>query len=149
MDGPAAETLAPSPTTLRRRHGIRSRIALATALAALLLGSLGRPSGVGEALALVVMTAGFLGLNLGGSAVAGRLSGWRHGGLVASPVVLILVIVSSRFPPVWRPLPTGDIPGGWAAIWTRWALAGLLGLLLLAQPLRDPARSTMVTKRAP
>ena len=139
MDDPAAETFGPSPTTLRRRHGVRvAGIALATALAALTLGSLARPSGAGETGALVAMTAGLLGLNLGVSGMAGRLSGWRHGGLVSSPVVLILVISSSMLPPAWRPLPTGDIPGGWPAIWTRWTLACLLGLLLLARACRDP-----------
>lgn len=148
LDDPAAESLAPSPTTLRRRHGVRvAFITLATALATLVLGSLAHPSGVGETGALVAMTAGLLGLNLGASGVAGRLSEWRHGGLVSSPVVLILVIASSTLPPAWRPLPTGDIPGGWPAIWTRWTLACLLGLLLLGHSCRDPVPPTNVTKR--
>lgn len=147
LDDPAAETLAPSPTSLRRRHSVRVvGIALATALLTLVLGSLAHPAGTGEAAALEAMTAGLLGLNLGVAGVAGRLTGWRHGGPVSSPVVLILVIVSSMLPPAWRPLPTGDIPGGWTAIWTRWTLACLLGLLLLAHACRDPARSTIVTK---
>jgi hypothetical protein len=143
-DDPAAETLAPSPTTLRARQGLRvAGAALATALAAVVLASLARPSGIGEAGALVAMTAGILGLNLGVSGVAGRRRGWRHGGLVSGPAVLFVVIASSALPPQWRLLPTGDIPGGWPAICTRWALASLLGLLLLAYSLRDPARSAV------
>ena len=148
LDDPAAETLAPSPTSLQRRHGVRVvGVVTATALAALVLGSVARPSGVGETGALVAMAAGLQGLNLGVSAMAGRFSGWRHGGLVSSPVVLMLVIASSMLPPVWRPLPTGDIPGGWPAIWTRWTLACLCGFLLLAHSCRDPARPAVFARR--
>jgi hypothetical protein len=145
LDDPAAETFAPSPTRLWQRNGVRAgQITLATALAAVVLGSLAHPSGVGETGALVAMTAGLLGLNLGVAGLAGRHSEWRYGGLVSSPVVLVLVIASSTLPPAWRPLPTGDIPGGWPAIWTRWTLACLLGLLLLAHSSRDPARRAVV-----
>lgn len=141
IDDPAAETLGPSPTTLRRRHGVRlAAVVIATAAVALVLGALARPSGLGEMGTLVAMTAGIVGLNLGVAGLAGRFSGWRHGGLVASPMVLILVIGSSMLPPAWRLLPTGDIPGGWLAISTRWTLACLIGLALLAGSLRDPAR---------
>ena len=150
IDDPAAETLASSPTTLRRRHGVRlAAMGIATALAGLVLGLLARPTGVDEAVALVAMTAGLVGLNLGVAGVAGRISGWRHGGLVSSPVVLILIIASSMLPPAWRPLPTGDIPGGWSAISTRWALACVAGLLVLVYSLRDPARRPIVPRRGP
>lgn len=148
IDDPAAETLASSPTTLRRRHGVRlAAMGIATALAGLVLGLLARPTGVGEAVALVAMASGLAGLNVGVAGVAGRISGWRHGGLVSSPVVLILIIASSMLPPVWRPLPTGDIPGGWSAISTRWALACVVGLLVLAYSLRDPARVPLIAGR--
>jgi len=139
FDDSSYETLAASPSSLiRRRLGrlivvIPPTIILWTALVS--QGVNGRQ----ETLTLVAMFAGLVGLTLGIAGVAALRTGGR-GGAVAAPVLLLALIVSAVFPPLWRPLPLGDVPGGWPALQTRWSTAAVIGTLVLLVSSRDPAR---------
>jgi hypothetical protein len=96
-------------------------------------------SGSQETLTLVAMFAGLAGLTLGIAGVAAHQTGGR-GGAVAAPALLLALVVSSVFPPPWRPLPLGDVPGGWPALQARWSTAAAIGTLVLLASCRDPAR---------
>jgi hypothetical protein len=100
-------------------------------------------SGIDETLTLVAMFAGLVGLTLGIAGVAAHRTGGR-GGAVASPVLLLALIISALFPPHWRPLPLGDVPGGWPALQARWSTAAAIGTLVLLASCRDPARRRLL-----
>jgi hypothetical protein len=140
LDDPAHEVTAASSTSLVRRRLWRILIMLTpTSMlwATLMAWQAGDDSA--EAWALALMYFGLTGLSLGiAGSVARRTNG--HSGQVAAPTVLVLIILSSVLNPHWRPLPLGDIPGGWPQIYLRWGLAGFAGLALLAASSRDPAR---------
>jgi hypothetical protein len=141
LDDPAAETLAASPTSLARRRGWRLLIVLpgVTLLYGLLLRLQGA-QGRRETTALSLLSAGLVGLSLAAAATAGRTSRWRNrGGDMAAPMLLLLVLLSSAIPERWRPLPFGDVPGGWAQIYIRWAAAAVIGFAILTLLSRDPA----------
>lgn len=88
-------------------------------------------------LTLAAMFAGLVGLTLGIAGVAAHRTGGR-GGAVAAPVLMLALIVSAIFPPQWRPLPLGDVPGGWPALQVRWSTAAVIGALVLLATCRDP-----------
>jgi hypothetical protein len=140
LDDPAHEiTAASSISLLRRRLG---RILIVLTPTSMLWTTLMAWQGAddsAEARALALMYFGLTGLSLGiAGSVARRTNG--HSGQVAAPTVLVLIILSSVLDPHWRPLPLGDVPGGWPQIYFRWGLAGIAGLALLAASSRDPAR---------
>jgi hypothetical protein len=138
LDDPAFEFLAASPTSLMKRRLARLIVVISalTALWTVLL-LWRRPADLQETWTLVVMFAGLLALSVGASAAAGRRTGgW--GAAVAAPCLLLALAVSSAIPPHWRPLPLGDIPGGWAALQARWTAACLTGALVLVVSSRDP-----------
>ena len=80
-----------------------------------------------ETWALAAMFAGLVGLTLGVAGAAGRRSGGR-GGPVVAPIILFALILSSALPAEWRPMPMGDVPGGWPAIYIRWWSVAVLGV---------------------
>jgi hypothetical protein len=43
----------------------------------------------------------------------------------------------------WRPLPIGDVPGGWAPIYLRWSTTAAGGVLLFLWSSRDPAGTAL------
>jgi hypothetical protein len=138
LDDPAFEFLAASPTSLMKRRLARL-IVVITALTAVwaVLLVWRRPADSREARTLVVMFAGLLSLGVGASAAAGRRTGGR-GAAVAAPCLLLALALSSVVPPHWRPLPLGDVPGGWAALQVRWTAACLTGAIVLILSSRDP-----------
>jgi hypothetical protein len=141
LDDPAAEILAASPTTLRRRRITRlallgSPIVLAWFALVVWQG----PASWAETWALTAMFAGLLGLSLSIAGVAARRSPSGRGGVVAAPGLFVLLIASTLIPPRWRPLPMGDVPGGWTPIYIRWCVAAAIGLLVSLWSSRDPAR---------
>jgi hypothetical protein len=143
FDDPAAEVLAASPTTLRQRR--TARLALLGApivLTWLALVAAQGPASWAEMWALAAMFAGLLGLSLSIAGVAGRRSTTGRGGIVAGPGLFVLVIASTLIPPRWRPLPLGDVPGGWTPIYVRWSAAAAIGLLVFLWSSQDPARIT-------
>jgi hypothetical protein len=146
LDDPAAEILAASPTPLSRRRSLRLLLVAppVTLLWALLLTWQGT-EGSEETLALTLLLAGLVGLSLAVSGVAGRTS-WLpgRGGLVAPPAILVLVFSSGVVPRRWRPLPLGDVPGGWTQIYIRWAAAAAVGALVLLMSSRDPAAGSFL-----
>lgn len=89
-----------------------------------------RPASGNELLALMTMFAGLVGLSLGAAGVAARQLGAGRGGIAVGPALLALLMLSTTFPPRLRPLPLGDIPGGWAAIETRWTSAAIIGIVV-------------------
>ncbi|MGZ5290630.1 MAG: hypothetical protein ACXWE5_14230 [Actinomycetota bacterium] len=140
LDDPAFEVLGASPTSLRRRRMHRLTVALPPTVAvfsALLAwhGTAGRE----EALALIAMFAGLVGLALGIAGVAARRSSRGLGGIAVAPALFSALILSTMVTPRWRPLPMGDIPGGWQPIYLRWTAAAVIGLVLLAVSSRDRA----------
>lgn len=137
FDDTSFELLAASPTALwRRRVGRLAVIVPPTVMLwALLVAFLGTESDA-ETLTLIAMFAGLLGMGLGISAVAGRRTRGR-GGAVAAPAILLAPIVSSVFPAAYRPLPLGDVPGGWAALQTRWTAVAVVGVLTLLASSKD------------
>jgi hypothetical protein len=139
FDDPSHETLAASPSSLiRRRLGRLGIVIPAVSVLWIALVSQG-VSGRQETLTLAAMFAGLVGLTLGIAGVAAHRTGGRAGA-VAAPVLLLALIVSAVFPPRWRPLPLGDVPGGWPALQARWSTAAVIGTLVLLTSCRDPAR---------
>jgi hypothetical protein len=146
LDDPAAEILAVSPTPLARRRSLR--LLMVVPAVTLLWGLLLRWQGTEgneETVALMLLFAGLMGLGLAVSAVAGRTS-WTpgRGGVAAAPGILLLVFLSSAIPRRWRPLPFGDVPGGWTQIYIRWAAAAAMGTLVLLVSSRDPAARSLL-----
>jgi hypothetical protein len=140
LDDAAAEVLGSSPTTLLRRRGQRLLLAMPVAVATwLVLLVAHAPVSADETLAFASMFSGLLGLALGIAGVAGRRSSAGTAGWVVAPALFALLIASTLFPPRWRPLPMGDIPGGWAAIDTRWLTAALVGAAAFLISSRDRA----------
>ncbi len=140
LDDPAFEVLAASPTSLLRRRFTRIAVVLLPILLVWTTQVLAHgTTDWDETLTLIAMFGGLLGLSFGISGVAGRRSS-GHGGPTAAPTVLILIVVSTLIDPRWRPLPFGDIPGGWTALQTRWAIAAAAGALFLVASSHDPAR---------
>ncbi|MGZ8619082.1 MAG: hypothetical protein ACXWYE_04200 [Actinomycetota bacterium] len=85
------------------------------------------------------MFAGLVGLALGIAGVAARRSSRWLGGIAVAPALFSALILSTMVTPRWRPLPMGDIPGGWQPIYLRWTAAAVIGLVLLAVSSRDRA----------
>ncbi len=147
VDDPAHETLAASPAGFRSRRVSRIRVVLVPVGVVLvvawsLYASTDGSKSVGEMAALATMAAGLLGLSVGVAGIAGRREG--RGGVFAGPVVLALLLASGIFAERWRPLPLGDVPGGFPAIIQRWAAAALVGTGMFLWSSRDPMR-----RRAP
>jgi hypothetical protein len=148
LDDPAHEIVGPSPTSLWRRRS--HRLIVAVPPAALLFSALlawHGTAGREETLALTVMFVGLLGLALGIAGVAARRSERGLGGIAAAPALFAALIVSTIFDPRWRPLPMGDIPGGWTPIYLRWSTAAILGILILALSSRDRIASARLVLR--
>lgn len=140
LDDPCFGTLAPSPTSIWQRRVSRMLVILPPVIlvwSALVLWH--GTSGPDETWTLVAVFAGLLGLALGTAGIADRRSGGQ-GGPVVAPTMLAALLVSSMVPPRWRPLPLGDVPGGWDALQTRWAAAAAIGVLALVASSTDPAR---------
>ena len=140
VDDATGEILSSSPRSLWSRRLARLAVvvpATAAVWGLALLADL--PSNLGEGLAFTAMMAGFFGLALGAAAVGCRVAGWTHGGVVAAPTLVVALILSSTLPPSLRLMPTGDVPGGMPAIWTRWGLVCLIGGLVLRLASTDPA----------
>jgi hypothetical protein len=89
------------------------------------------------------MFAGLLGLSLSLAGVAERRSTTGRGGIVATPGLMILLVASSLVPHRWRPLPMGDVPGGWTQIYLRWGAAAAIGVLVLLWSSRDRAHGSL------
>jgi hypothetical protein len=146
LDDPAAEILAASPTPLSRRRSLRLRLVVppVTLVSGLLMGWQGT-EGNEETLALMLLVAGLVGLSLAVSGVAGRTS-WApgRGGIAAPIAIFVLVFLSAAVPRRWRPLPFGDVPGGWTQISIRWAAAAAVGTLVLLMSSRDPAARNLL-----
>ncbi|MEO8477735.1 MAG: hypothetical protein ABI572_11905 [Actinomycetota bacterium] len=140
LDDPAFEIIGSSPVSLwqRRQH----RLVLVLPPTVLLFFALLVWHGTAdrsEALALGAMFAGLVGLALGIAGTAARRSPRGLGGIAVAPTLFATLIMSTLFAPRWRPLPIGDIPGGWPAIIARWSAAAVIGLAVLAISSRDRA----------
>ena len=141
FDDPAADTLDALPRSLLLRRLDRVGCALIpTASVWIALVWIQRPASSNELSALSAMFAGLVGLSLGAAGIACRRPPAGRGGLYVGPALLALLIISTTFPPRWRPLPLGDIPGGWTAIELRWSTAALVGSMLWLWSSRDRAR---------
>lgn len=138
LDDPAAEILAASPASFLRRRSARLLLSVTPAvLVWLTLVAVQGPESANEAGAFVAMFAGLLGLSLGIAGIASRRSAYGRGGVVAGPGIFVLLVASSIVPPRWRPLPMGDVPGGWTAIYLRWGSAAVVGALAFVLSSRD------------
>lgn len=141
VDDAAAETLGSSPKTLLRRR--LYRVVPTLLLAGILMASallIQGESDDDEVSLLLAMFTGFSALALAIGGVAARLRG--QGGAIAAPSVFAVLIASTIFPPRWRPLPTGDIPGGPGEILRRWLIATGVGAVLFLWSSRDPGRNS-------
>jgi hypothetical protein len=140
LDDPAFDVVSPSPVSLwhRRRHRLLLSLPPTVVLFTALLAWHGTADR-SEALALGAMFAGLSGLALGIAGVAARRSPRGLGGIAVAPSLFAALIVSTLFAPRWRPLPMGDVPGGWRPIYLRWCAAALVGVLVLAASSRDRA----------
>jgi hypothetical protein len=139
VDDPAGESLAASPRSLWSRRVVRLAVVVpVTGIIWFLALLADPPESAGEGLALTATSVGFLGLGLGAAAAGCRVAGWTLGGTIAGPSLVVVVILSSTLPPGWRPLPTGDVPGGFPVICARWAVAALVGLVALRLASADP-----------
>lgn len=139
FDDPSHEIVAASPSSLIWRRFSRLIVVMPpTIILWTTLVSQG-VNGRQETLTLAAMFGGLVGVTLGIAGVAAHRTGGR-GGAVAAPVLLLALIISALFPPRWRPLPLGDVPGGWPALQARWSAAALIGAVVLLVSSRDPAR---------
>jgi hypothetical protein len=145
LDDAAVEILAASATPLSRRRSMRLLLVVppVTLLWVLLVRWQGT-DGTAETLALMLLFAGLLGLSLAVAGVAGRTS-WLpgRGGLAAPPAIFVLLFVSGAISRRWRPLPLGDVPGGWTQIHIRWSFAAAVATLVLMLSSRDPAAGSL------
>jgi hypothetical protein len=140
LDDPAFALLAASPTSMLKRRLSRLLIILppiTVTWAGLVM--LHQASASDEVWTLLAMFAGLLGLGLGIAGISCRLMAGR-GGAVTAPAMLAAIVVSSVIPPRWRPLPLGDVPGGWTALQTRWTTAAALGTIVFLASSRDLAK---------
>lgn len=142
LDDPAFEVLGASATSLWRRRMHRLIVALpptVVVFASLLAwhGTIGPE----ETLGLATMFGGLVGMALGIAGVAARRSGRGLGGIAVAPTLFVALILSTMVTPRWRPLPIGDIPGGWLPIYLRWSAAAVIGLVVLTISSRDRAGS--------
>lgn len=137
FDDPAFEMVAALPSTLAARRTVRLLL-VTGALWAVWVSLLGwrHPAAAQEVWTLMAMFGGLFGLSVGISGAAGRRTGGR-GAAMTGPTLLLALVASSVVPPRWRPLPLGDVPGGWAALQVRWSAAALLGASLLSVSSRD------------
>lgn len=140
LDDSAANVLDAVPVSLLKRRLTRVLYVLGPAccLWAPLVWLQG-PASAAEGWALVAMFAGLLGLAFGFAGVATRRMAPGRGGIAVAPALLCALIVSTTLPPRWRPLPLGDIPGGWAAIDLRWSTAAMVGSVMFLWSSRDRA----------
>ena len=148
LDDPAFEVVGASPTSIGRRR--MHRLTLAIPPAALLFTALlawHGTAGSGETLALLAMFSGLVGLALGIAGVSARRSPRGLGGIAVAPTLFAALILSTMLTPRWRPLPIGDIPGGWPPIIARWSAAAVIGLAVFAISSRDPAARRIVRRR--
>ena len=144
FDDPSAEILAASPTPLLRRRMVRfASMGPPILLAWLALVAAQGPASWAEAWAIAAMFAGLVGLSFSIAGVASRRSPTGRGGIAVGPGLFILLIVSTLMPTRWRPLPMGDVPGGWTPIYLRWGTAAVIGLLVFLWSSRDPARHAL------
>jgi hypothetical protein len=144
LDDPAAELLSASPTPLLRRRIARLALVIPPTVAIwVALVAVQGPANGRETWAVVAMFAGLLGLSLSFAGVAERRSTSGRGGIVAAPGVMILLVASSLVPHRWRPLPMGDVPGGWTQIYLRWGAAAAIGVLVLLWSSRDRAHGSL------
>jgi len=142
FDDPAFQVLAASPTPLWRRRLLRLLVVMPpTVLLWLLLLRWQGTASSQETLALAAQFAGLVGLSLGVAGVASRSSSRGVGGIAVAPTLFVALILSTTLPPRWRPLPLGDIPGGWLPIYLRWTAAAVIGALISLLSSRDPATS--------
>jgi hypothetical protein len=140
LDDPAAEIIAASPTSLLRRRASRVCLMLLPAIGVwLVLLAVQGTASPNETTALAAMFSGLLGLAFGAAGVVARREPGVRAGIVVGPALFALVILSTLFPPRFRPLPIGDVPGGWTPIFLRWVAAALLGAIVFLASSRDPA----------
>jgi hypothetical protein len=138
LDDPAAGILAASPTSLLYRRLLRLLVLVPPAT--LLWGicvALNGTDGFEETRTVLTMFVGLTALTIAVAGIACRRRA-RAGHLVA-PTVLILLFLSTVFPPRWRPLPMGDIPGGLGQVAIRWSVAAAVGAVVFLVSSRDPA----------
>jgi hypothetical protein len=137
FDDPAFELVAALPSTLAARRSLRLLLLTGTVGAVWgILLAWRHPAEPQELWTLLAMFAGLFGLSIGISGAAGRRTRGR-GAAVAGPTLLLALIASSVVTPRWRPLPLGDVPGGWAALQLRWSSAAVLGAGILSVSSRD------------
>jgi hypothetical protein len=148
LDDPAAEILAASPTSLRRRRMVRlALMGPPILLVWLALVAAQGPVSWAEGWVIAAMFAGLVGLSLAIAGVVSRRSPTGRGGIAVAPGLFILLIVSTLVPTRWRPLPMGDVPGGWTPLYLRWSTAAVIGLLVFLWSSRDPARHALWARR--
>jgi hypothetical protein len=148
LDDPAHEVMEASPASLFRRRLLRvALVAPPTVATWTVLTWWQRPASADEVLALVLLFAGLLALSLAVAGVAGRTSSAAgRGGMAAPPALLGAILVSSLMRPRWRPLPFGDIPGGWSQIHLRWGLVAAAGTVAFLVSCRDPAAGHRIVR---
>ena len=147
LDDAAVETLAGSPTGLLRRRLLRVVLVLPPVIVVWAVSvSVQGTAGWSETLAVHLLFAGLLGLSLGIAGVAMRRTGGPSGGITVVPTLLVLSLLSSTIPPSWRPLPFGDVPGGWTQIYLRWGVAALIGVVVFLGSSRDPAARRLLSR---
>lgn len=141
LDDPAFEIFAASTDPLLRRRLERLAIVVlpTVALWMMLLVWQGT-AGPEETWALAAMFAGLLGLSLGIAGAASLRSSRGRGGIAVAPILFATLVLSTVLTPRWRPLPLGDIPGGWSPIYVRWTAACVVGMLVFLFSSKDPAR---------
>jgi hypothetical protein len=141
LDDPAATVVASSPTSLRRRWGLRLMLALPVvgACAGAGLALLAARTGVGRADALLEL-GGWVAVALALAAISLRRNPAAPAGAVAGPLVLAVAAVAALLPERITVHPVAGHRVAWVAVMVLGAVAvAVLATDPAARPLRSRA----------
>jgi hypothetical protein len=137
LDDPAADVLAPSPTTLAARRLVRLTVVGAVS-AGTWLAVAAYLSVRGTSVSLAALGVESLGVVAAAVAAAAVLAarGTPTPGLLVAPAVPVIVLATAQIPRRWALL--GD-PTQWSDASTRWLVVVALAAAVVVRTSRDPA----------
>jgi len=146
LDDRAAGLAAASPTSLLVRRAFR--VALVLPFIGALWGLALWYAGDGFHAGLTLELAAMLAVTLAAAAVAAPFTSDARGGIVAAPVLLILLATAVlALPDSWTLFAHGSADPHWAASQQRWGAILAVALLTLACASRDPCRPPLLDGR--
>lgn len=150
LDDQAADTLAPSPTTLLARRGVRLAVVVAGAgllwAALIAVAGVAAPAGQGPipAAAATIEAAALVAFTLTSAVVACRWAPHGLGGIAGGPALTLAVLAAylgqMRWPRHLTVFPLGPGDPNWEAAHRRWWVVLAVALAVMVAESLDPAR---------